>query len=97
MRGRIDRREEVGPFAYAEEFELMKDLENKIEFDNSVRALILENPYARIRFPDGLFPGRLDQRWGIKDSSGWYTLLSMGTELERLLAPRSRPVPYLIM
>jgi hypothetical protein len=96
VRGRIDRREEVGPFAYAEEFELMKDLENKIEFDNSVRALILENPYARIRFPDGLFPGRLDQRWGIKDWSGWYTLLSLGTELERLRA-RSRPVPYLIM
>jgi len=96
VRSRMDRGEEVGPFAYAEEFELLKDWENKVEFENSARAVILENPHAQIRFPDGLLCGRLDQRWGIKDSSGWYTLISMGSELERL-RKRQRPVPYLLI
>jgi hypothetical protein len=96
VRARMDRGEEVGPFAYAEEFDLMKDLENRIEFGGSVRAVILENPYARIRYPDGPFLGRLDQRWGIKDSLGWYTLVSMGSELEQLRG-RGKAVPYMLI
>jgi len=94
IRRRIDRGEKVGPFAYAEEFELMK--ENRIEFENSVRAIILDNPHARIPFPRGCLLGRLDQRWGIDDSTGWYTLISMGDELMRLRA-RDRPVPFLVL
>jgi hypothetical protein len=96
IRRKLEVREEVGPFAYAEEFELMKNVENKVEFENSVRVVILENPYARIPIPQGRFLGRLDQRWGVKDLSGWYTLISMGSELERLRA-RERPVPYLVL
>jgi hypothetical protein len=47
---KLELGEEVGPLAYAEEFELMKDIENMVEFKDSVRALILENHYARILF-----------------------------------------------
>jgi hypothetical protein len=76
IRERLDRGEDIGPLAYAEEFERMDDSKKKVDFADSVRALILENPYARIPAPRSLL-GRFDQRWGIKDSSGWYTLTSM--------------------
>lgn len=96
VRKKLERGEEVGPLGYAEEFELMKDIENKVEFKDSVRALILENPYARIPLPSAFPLGPLDQRWGVKDSSGWYTLLLLGSELARLRA-RERPVPFLAL
>jgi hypothetical protein len=96
IRSRIERGEEIGPLAYADEFELMKDWENKIEFEDSVRGVILENPYARNPLPRCRLIGRLDQLWGIKDSSGWYTLITMGYELERLRA-RERPVPFFVL
>jgi hypothetical protein len=96
IRRRFEVGEEVGPFAYAEEFERMKDLQNEIEFENSVRAVVLKNPYARIPFPGPLFLGPLDQLWGSKESSGWYTLIAMGNTLERLRA-RERPVPFLVL
>jgi len=96
VRKKIELGEEVGPLAYAEEFELMKDIENKVEFKESVRALILENPFARISLPSTFPLGPLDQRWGLKDSSGWYTLILLGSELARLRA-RERPVPFLAL
>lgn len=96
IRARVELGEQIGPFAYAEEFELMKDTENKIEFKDSVRAIILENPYARIPLPRDFLLGRLDQRWGINDPSGWYTLILMGRELARLRA-RESSVPFLAL
>lgn len=96
IRNRNELGEEIGPFAYAQEFELMKDWENEVEFKDSVRAVILGNPYARVPLPPDFIIGRLDQLWGIEDSSGWYTLISMGDELERLRA-RERPVPFLAL
>lgn len=96
IREKIERGEKVGPLAYAEEFELMRDLENKVEFENSVRAVILENPFARNPIPRGRLIAPLDQLWGMEDSSGWYTLVGMGTELGRLRA-RERPVPFLVL
>ncbi len=96
IRRRMEMGEQVGPFAYAEEFELMSDSEKKIDFPDSVRAVILENPYARIPLTRGRLLGPLDQLWGIKDSSGWYTMVAMGSELERLRA-RERPVPFLVL
>ncbi len=96
VRRRIEVGEEVGPFAYAEEFELMKDMEHKVEFKDSIRALFFENPYARIPLPRNFLLGQLDQRWGMKDSSGWYTLILIGSELTRLRA-RERPVPFLAL
>ena len=96
IRERIEQGEQLGLFAYAEEFELMKDLENRVEFKGCVRALTLENPYARIPIPSGNLVGPLDQRWGAKDSSGWYTLVKLGSELEKLRA-REKPVPFLVL
>jgi len=96
IRERSGRGEEIGPLAYAEEFERMDDSKKKIDFAGSVRALILENPYARIPLPHNFPFGQLDQRWGIRDSSGWYTVIAMGNELERL-RKRERPVPFLVL
>ena len=96
IRERMSRAEEVGPFAYAEEVGSMKNCEGDVEFENTVRAVILENPHARIHLPNDLLHGPLDQRWGNKDSSDWYTLISIGSELERLRS-RPRPVPYLFI
>ena len=67
IRERFAKGEAVGPLAYAEEFELMEDSKKKIEFPGAVRAIILENPYARVPFPQS-FLGPLDQRWGIRGS-----------------------------
>lgn len=96
IRKRMERGEEIGAFAYAEEFELMNDSEKKTDFAGSVRGVILENPYARIPLTRGRLLGPLDQLWGIKDSSGWYTMVAIGTELERLRA-RERPVPFFVI
>jgi len=95
IRKKVEIGLEVGPLAYAEEFEAMDDAEKKIEFEDSVRAVILENPYARIPLPQNGLPGPFDQRWGV-NGSGWYTLVSIGTELERL-RNRERPVPFLLL
>jgi hypothetical protein len=96
IRERIDLGESIGPFAYAEEFESMNGSEGEIEFGNSVRTVVLENPHARIRFPSQILGGPLDQRWGMVRSSGWYSPISMGSELIKLRA-REKPVPYLFL
>lgn len=96
IKRKFDDGEEVGPFAYAEELETMNPSDNEIECANSARAVVLKNPHARIAFPTGLLDGPLDQRWGMVNSSGWYSLLSMGSDLARFRS-RERPVPYLFL
>lgn len=94
IRERIGAGEDVGPLAYAEEF--AKGGDNKIEFENSVRCVILGNPYARTPLPLGYPLGTFDQRWGLDLNSRWYTLLSMGSGLARLRVG-NRPVPFLLL
>ncbi len=96
IRQRIIDSEEVGPFAYAEELDRMTGEPNHIVFADSVRLIVLENPYARVPLSPKLFRGPLDQRWGVEDSAGWYTQLSMGSELEQLRTGE-RPVPFLLI
>lgn len=80
---------------YAEEFERMEDSKKRIDFKDSARAIILDNPYARVAFPSTVL-GPLDQRWGMGGSSGWYTMVSMGEDLARLRR-MDRPVPFLAL
>lgn len=94
-RRKMETGETVGPLAYAEEFQSMDDSEKKIDFADSVRAVILENPHARIPLVRGQLLGPLDQLWGM-DASGWYTMIDMGSELDRLRR-MERPVPFLAL
>jgi hypothetical protein len=95
IREKLAKGEPVGPLAYAEEFELMEDSKKRVDFPGAVRAVILENPYARVPLPPSLL-GPLDQRWGIDPPSGWYTLISLGEELSKL-RQRQRPFPFLAL
>jgi hypothetical protein len=72
-------------------------LSRKIDYQNSVRVRILENPFARFSFPRSLFCGPLDQLWGRDEKSGGYTLLSLGEELRRLRARPVKPVPLYLL
>jgi hypothetical protein len=96
VRRRIADGEPVGPLAYALELQDMIDDPNAIEFKDSVRAIVLENPYCRFALPSSLPSGPLDQRWGLTSDSGWYSLLTMGPELVRLRA-RVPPTPFIFL
>lgn len=86
------RGEKLPPNASIEAAARMQDQPGVITHANSVRAIVLENPYARIRLPDGLFNGPLDKRWGKREDC-CYTLLWIGPELQKL-RERPRPVPF---
>ena len=65
-----------------------------ISHADSVRVIVFENPYARVRFPKDLLNGPLDQRWGVyKD---YYTLRWIGADLQKL-RDRPEPVPYIFL
>lgn len=53
-------------------------------YEGTIRTIVLENPYARVRFPHDLFVGAFDQRWRMGKESGWFRLAFMGSELQRL-------------
>jgi len=72
----------------------MQDQASVITHANSLRVIVLENPYERISFPNELFKGPLDQRWGSQEDP--YTLLWIGREL-RKLRERPKPVPFLLL
>jgi hypothetical protein len=93
---RLQRGETVSPFAYAEELQAIGNAASEIAYQDSARCLVLENPHARISFPRDLCHGPLDQRWGLDEASGWYTLISLGKELEHL-RNGNEPVPYMLL
>lgn len=86
--------EKLPPGASLEAAARMQDRPQVITHANSVRVVVLENPYARIRFPNDLFNGPLDQRWGNREDC--YTLLWVGPELQKL-RERPEPVPFLLL
>jgi hypothetical protein len=66
---RITNSEEVGSSAYAEHFDRMTGEPDHIRFADSVRLIVLENPYARVPLSPEPFREPLDQRWGVEDSA----------------------------
>ena len=72
----------------------MQDQPRVITHANSLRVIVLENPYAPIRFPNDLFNGPLDQCWGNREDC--YTLRWIGPELQKL-RERPKPVPFLLL
>ena len=62
-------------------------------YQGTLRTIVIENPYARMPFPPGLFVGPFDQRWRMSDS-GFFGLAFMGSELERL---KHEGVPFIYL
>jgi len=63
-------------------------------YEGTVRTVVLENPYAKIPFPDDMFVGRFDQRWSMSRETEWFRLAFMGSELERR---KRRGVPFIYL
>jgi hypothetical protein len=61
-------------------------------YEGTIRAVVLENPYARIAFPPDLFVGPFDQHWHME--SGCFQPYFMGSELRRL---KSEGVPFIYL
>lgn len=87
--GRLDAKRQRGEVVEtSDQFDLLHQLSPdgtaKYSYEGTIRAVILENPYARVAFPHDLFVGRFDQRWRMNRETGWFRLAFMGSELERL-------------
>jgi hypothetical protein len=72
--------------------ELGPALVDKRRFGGTIRVVVIENRHARIPFPEDLFRGPFDQRWGWQD--GLCGPIWIGSELERLA---SDGVPFYML
>jgi hypothetical protein len=94
---RLDAKRQQGEeIKTSDQFDLLHQLSPEgttgYSYQGTIRAIVLENPYARIPFPTDLFAGPFDQRWRMQ--SGWFTLAFIGSELERL---KSDGVPFIYL
>lgn len=77
------RGERINPMEMAELCQQISEQRGaRYSYEETIRMIVLENPYARKPFPPDLFVGPFDQHWRLQ--SGWFRLAFMGTELERL-------------
>lgn len=80
----------------AEQFEIIERLSSELDiksaYEGTIRAIVLENPHARIEFPGELFTGPFDQHW--RQQSGWFELAFIGSELQKLKADG---VPFIFL
>ena len=87
------RGDEITP---GDQFEILQRLSSDhpatYSYEGTVRAVVLENPHARVTFPPDLFVGPFDQRWRMQ--SGWFSLAFMGAELAHLKQSR---VPFIYL
>lgn len=78
-----ERGEEITP---SDQFDLMSKLSphgtHEIYYQGTIRVVVLENPHAKIPFPDRLFVGAFDQRWRLQGDA--FRLCFLGSELEKL-------------
>lgn len=86
---RLDAKRERGePVETSDQFNLLHQLSPDgtaaYSYEGTIRTIVLENPYARVPFPDDLFVCAFDQRWRMNKETGWFGLAFMGSELERL-------------
>jgi hypothetical protein len=77
--------QEVSP---RDQFRLLNELGPALyearRFEGTVRVIVIENRHARIPFPQELFRGPFDQRWGWQDD--WCGPLWLGSTLDELYA-----------
>lgn len=92
---RLDAKRQRGEIIQpSDQYDLSAQVESEgvmgSSYEGALRAIVLENPYARIAFPDDLFVGAFDQHWRME--SGCFQLSFIGTELQRL---KSEGVPFI--
>ncbi len=79
-----------------DQFEVLQRLSSErpamYSFEGTIRAIVLENPHARVAFPVGLFAGPFDQKWRMQ--SDWFNLAFMGSELAHL---KHNGVPFIYL
>jgi hypothetical protein len=88
------RGEKLFPGASCQLLAERQDESIQITHAGTIRCVVLENPYARMRFPHDLCNGSFDQRWGRVGDD--YTLLRIGSGLEEL-RQRPNPVPFVYL
>jgi hypothetical protein len=84
---RLYIRQEAGhEIEHTDQFRLLEELGPSLgasrRYTETVRVIVIENRHARIPFPDDLFRGPFDQRWGWKDE--WCGPVWVGSTLESL-------------
>jgi hypothetical protein len=90
------KRQRGGEITPWDQFEILQRLSSDhpatYSYDGTIRTVVLENPYARIAFPQDLFAGPFDQRWRMQ--SGWFSLAFVGAELADL---KRSGVPFIYL
>lgn len=72
--------------------ELSSEQSPSLSYEGTIRALVLENPYARVSFPADLFTGPFDQRWRME--GGTLCLAALGSELTQL---KDSGIPFVFL
>jgi hypothetical protein len=82
--------------AASDQFDILQSLSSEspltYSYEGTIRAIVLENPHARVPLPVGLFAGPFDQRWGME--ADWFSLAFMGSELAHL---KHNGVPFIYL
>ena len=73
--------------------ELGPTLRNSPRFPGTIRVIVIENCHRRLPFPEDLFRGPFDQRWGWND--GWCGPLWIGDKLRELYEQEGVPFSML--
>ena len=75
------------------QFDLLNELGPTLRdcrrFAGTIRVIVIENCHRRIPFPEDLFRGPFDQRWGWKD--GWCGPVWIGDKLRELYEQEGGP------
>jgi len=69
--------------------ELGEALGQSMRVEETIRVITIENCHSRLPFPDDLFRGRFDQRWGWND--GWCGPVWIGSMLSELYEKEGVP------
>jgi hypothetical protein len=75
------------PISNNDQFRLLEELGPELALERryagTVRVIVVENRHANVPFPEDLFRGPFDQRWGWRDE--WCGPAWIGSELESLV------------
>jgi len=90
LRAKNIPREDIGPMDHGRLMEQVSAEDRpRYSFEGTLRAIVLDNPNAKIRLPLVFFDGPFDQRWWLEQQG--YSAYRLGAELERL---RADDVPF---
>lgn len=88
-----ERGEEITPWL---QFSVLEELSSEqtatLSYEGTIRALVLENPYARVPFPADLLTGPFDQRWRME--GGTLRMAALGSELTQL---KESGIPFVFL